>query len=74
MLATVNYLEISLFNLAILRQPCMIMMMMMMVLIRNTKDDHGRDILVNQECLTGFANIDPFTDPCLSLKLYNKPQ
>ena len=53
----------------------MIMVMtMMMVLIRNTKDDHGRDILVNQECLTGFANIDPFTDPCLSLKLYNKPQ
>ena len=50
------------------------MMMMMMVLIRNTKDDHGRDILVNQECLRGFANINPFTDPCLSLKLYNKPQ
>ena len=54
----------------------MMMMMMMMVLIRNTKDDHGRDILVNQECLRGFgfANINPFTDPCLSLKLYNKPQ
>ena len=45
----------------------MIMMMMMMVLIRNTKDDHGRDILVIQECLRGFANINPFTDPCLSL-------